>query len=854
VRGGAQEQPPLPTIEQLHWSLQAPDACHDACAAATNPQDAPPPPSINKVIYKRAVDADQLIVRSESEHCHFENLLRSTVDSVRKETKRAKKAKQHIEWHNTLYTKKHLLQNGFKVMDASKPTIVCVKRESADGLVVYEVQHVYVPWEAEAGADDADPDGCDAAQLRAHDALQSFANSRYEEKKVGGEVSSEARAGSSRGQNSTFDDDMDEDVFENSSEEDPENSSEEEPEEQLEEEGEEEPEKEGEGGEYQYSIDATEEGTPTFVLRKPRNPLGEYGDVTERGRKEFEGNMRVWGAHFRRASKEGEKVPGCAQTWADRYGPSGKPASHSEHYKVVIDAAQEHARAFSQLENSLCPEGGAFRLALANELDPDARFRVLPPEAECAADCAAFSLSTSSGYAVEGHDDSGVALEMVCFTYPSTNPMPSGHEWLFAVSGCIHPLPVKPSQFTTIALRGNALMHGTLPTRSDGPHLHGHRGVGSALITKKQMADVLLLQRQPGAKPAPTQKQLQERAAEVKAFGKDIIAAQKLSKELQETQEKERELTETLEGLQRQKPQGDSEEARAKRRCIESLESQAQQLLENKVDDVVRASSVGAEGLPPLSSTFAVPESPEPATFAALKCAIAEDDFGVLEAEDGSSPKLPLAAIRAYEAAGGTAGWLKRNEPLPEDCYILRAPSANDWASAHRNDLVKAFHAINAMARMRIVLSGGPQDVVSFRTEQARNLLLAFKPFMIARRHIAAHLSEATLKRFRGTELSDSKAQANWEAAQELLSAAGVVFCPNSGAPIMELGSASTEVRAAIWKVLLTISKTLKDGSAGTDLDASLNMLQTALGSADVQPDVAMSDAPAEAEVGEGGG
>jgi hypothetical protein len=168
--------------------------------------------------------------------------------------------------------------------------------------------------------------------------------------------------------------------------------------------------------------------------------------------------------------------------------------------------------------------------------------------------------------------------------------------------------------------------------------------------------------------------------------------------------------------------------------------------------------------------------------------------------------------------------------------------------------LVKAFHAINAMARMRIVLSGGPQDVVSFRTEQARNLLLAFKPFMIARRHIAAHLSEATLKRFRGTELSDSKAQANWEAAQELLSAAGVVFCPNSGAPIMELGSASTEVRAAIWKVLLTISKTLKDGSAGTDLDASLNMLQTALGSADVQPDVDMSDAPAEAEVGEGGG
>ena len=57
------------------------------------------------------------------------------------------------------------------------------------------------------------------------------------------------------------------------------------------------------------------------------------------------------------------------------------------------------------------------------------------------ADSVAFALSTSAGYVVSAHDDSGVALEMVAFAYTSDTPMPTGHELNFAVAGCIHPLP-----------------------------------------------------------------------------------------------------------------------------------------------------------------------------------------------------------------------------------------------------------------------------------------------------------------------------------------------------------------------------------------------------------------------------
>ena len=174
-----------------------------------------------------------------------------------------------------------------------------------------------------------------------------------------------------------------------------------------------------------------------------------------------------------------------------------------------------HGLAFCGLEAELFPEGAAFRQALTGTLDPRAQLRIVDPTADNASECSAFSATISSGYVVESHEDSGMALEVVSFVYPSEEPMPAPHVWCFAVSGCVHALPTAPQQFCTIAIRGTGVQHGTLPTCSGGnggggeqKHLAMHRGVGSALVTKTQVVQTILRLSDPSHPPAPTAAQL----------------------------------------------------------------------------------------------------------------------------------------------------------------------------------------------------------------------------------------------------------------------------------------------------------------------------------------------------------
>jgi hypothetical protein len=74
-------------------------------------------------------------------------------------------------------------------------------------------------------------------------------------------------------------------------------------------------------------------------------------------------------------------------------------------------------------------------------------------------------------------------------------------------------------------------------------------------------------------------------------------------------------------------------------------------------------------------------ELPQPSSFGALKHAIAKDDFGVVLGDDGGNPAPPLAAVKAYKAAGGTLA-LDRNTPLPPGFYILQVrPSPQNLAA-----------------------------------------------------------------------------------------------------------------------------------------------------------------------------
>ena len=132
------------------------------------------------------------------------------------------------------------------------------------------------------------------------------------------------------------------------------------------------------------------------------------------------------------------------------------------------------------------------------------------------------------------------------------------------------------------------------------------------------------------------------------------------------------------------------------------------------------------------------------------------------------------------------------------------------------------------MTRIRVTLMGKFSDAVIFRTDQARNMMLVHQIFMDARRYIAARLTDETLSAFRGTKLSASKAQRNWRKAQEMLASAGVIFCPSSGTPVMDLSTASDATQGAIWNALAAISGALA-GKGESGLEAALNGLRDAM-------------------------
>ena len=132
------------------------------------------------------------------------------------------------------------------------------------------------------------------------------------------------------------------------------------------------------------------------------------------------------------------------------------------------------------------------------------------------------------------------------------------------------------------------------------------------------------------------------------------------------------------------------------------------------------------------------------------------------------------------------------------------------------------------MTRIRVTLMGKFSDAVIFRTDQARNMMLATEIYMLARRHVAAHLTEETLSAFRGAKLSASKAQRNWRKAQEMLASAGVLYCPVSGTPVMDLSTASDATQGAIWNALAAISGALA-GKGESGLEAALNGIRDAM-------------------------
>ncbi len=137
------------------------------------------------------------------------------------------------------------------------------------------------------------------------------------------------------------------------------------------------------------------------------------------------------------------------------------------------------------------------------------------------------------------HNDSGAALEAIGFAYAAQTPLPEGHEWLFAVAGCIHPLPVDREGFVFVAVRGKGVHHGTLPTSSTEPHFANHAGIGSALVNKSDLVTLLGKHDEPDQLPFPTPEELKAQQAKVaaeKAAEKKQGPLAKAARDLAETQ------------------------------------------------------------------------------------------------------------------------------------------------------------------------------------------------------------------------------------------------------------------------------------------------------------------------------
>ena len=131
------------------------------------------------------------------------------------------------------------------------------------------------------------------------------------------------------------------------------------------------------------------------------------------------------------------------------------------------------------------PSISALRWYLANVHDSSGTHRM-------SADCAAFSLSLTSSYVVQPHDDSGLVNEFVLFAN-RTGAFPEGHEWMFVVAGCLLALPDAIGAGVMVTLPGRDVYHGTLPTSSTSASLR-HGNVGCALVTRREFIEACIAQ------------------------------------------------------------------------------------------------------------------------------------------------------------------------------------------------------------------------------------------------------------------------------------------------------------------------------------------------------------------------
>ena len=198
------------------------------------------------------------------------------------------------------------------------------------------------------------------------------------------------------------------------------------------------------------------------------NVAGQY-DVHQRGNKTMHGMMLMYGSH----DVYGPSV-GKGKTEPRVYNPKGREDLHM--YQLM----SAHVDNLTSWERKNMSSYAEVRDQIADRHDPDKLHRMTD-------NSSAFSMSLTTGFVVDPHNDSGAACELIQFVN-TCGALPSGHKWQFAIGGAILELPDQVGETVIIGLKGEGVYHGTLPTSSTTDTIV-HGNMGSALVTKGKIIE-----------------------------------------------------------------------------------------------------------------------------------------------------------------------------------------------------------------------------------------------------------------------------------------------------------------------------------------------------------------------------
>ena len=139
--------------------------------------------------------------------------------------------------------------------------------------------------------------------------------------------------------------------------------------------------------------------------------------------------------------------------------------------------------------------------------------------------------------------------------------------------------------------------------------------------------------------------------------------------------------------------------------------------------------------------------------------------------------------------------------------------------------LAARMHLVDALVRMRLIASGMVVTSTPFSTTNVRVMtLLKGEAPLIARRHVALHITEETIKSLMSRPDPEKP---NLNLMQQLYDA-GIGKCPVSGMPVFNPSACSPCLQKAIWRAYCGVATSVNTKHLG-QTDAALDELKAHL-------------------------